>query len=248
MKTVKQNTRLKKPVLAATALLVIAAAACGIYLSDFYHAEIPAAEAFAPASTIETHTDSEGNLVFAPKHANTGLVFYPGGKVEHLAYAPLMQAFAERGILCVLVEMPFHLAVFDSNAAEGLPQQYPDIESWYIGGHSLGGSMAAAYLETCPEAFEGLLLLGAYSTADLSQTDLRVLSVYGSEDLVMNRENYEQNKVNLPEDFEQTILEGGCHAFFGMYGAQEGDGTPTISNEEQITLTADAFAAMVQRP
>ena len=30
-----------------------------------------------------------------------------------------------------------------------------------------------------------------------------------------------------------------------MYGAQEGDGTPTISNEEQIEKTADEIAALI---
>ena len=88
------------------------------------------------------------------------------------------------------------------------------------------------------------MLLGSYSTADLSETDLAVLSVYGSEDLVMNRENYALYKENLPSDFTELILDGGCHPYFGMYGAQEGDGIPRITNEEQIRMTADAIAAL----
>ena len=106
--------------------------------------------------------------------------------------------------------------------------------------------MAAAYIEDCDEAFEGLILLGSYSTADLSEDELSVLSIYGSEDLVMNREKYEENKGNLPLDFEEIVIEGGCHAYFGMYGAQEGDGVPSITNEEQIVLTAEAIAKFVQ--
>lgn len=165
--------------------------------------------------------------------------------MEHTAYIPLMQACSEQGILCVLVEMPFRLAVLDVNAADGIQEQYPQIESWYIGGHSLGGSMAASYLSEHADSFEGLVLLGAYSTADLSAGDLEVLSVYGSEDGVMNREKYVQNKTNLPADFMENVVEGGCHAYFGMYGAQDGDGIPTITNEEQICLTADAIASMM---
>ena len=88
------------------------------------------------------------------------------------------------------------------------------------------------------EDYEGLILLGAYSTADLSETDLDVLSVYGTEDKVMNQKKYDTYKSNLPDDFSEVVLEGGCHAYFGMYGAQEGDGKPEISNEEQIFLTA----------
>ena len=105
--------------------------------------------------------------------------------------------------------------------------------------------MAAAYLAEEADDFEGLILLGSYSTTDLSETELSVVSIYGSEDLVMNREKYETSKANLPDEFSEVVLDGGCHAYFGMYGAQEGDGTPVISNEEQIALTVDAISEMV---
>jgi dienelactone hydrolase len=186
-------------------------------------------------------TDENGYLIFEPEQIENGLIFYPGGKVEHTAYIPLMEALASEGTLCILVKMPFRLAVFDSNAADGLQENYPEVESWYLGGHSLGGSMAASYLSKHAKVFDGLILLGSYSTADLSDLDVEVLSIYGSEDLVMNRENYEENKKNLPDDFKEVIIDGGCHAYFGMYGAQEGDGVPAISNEEQIARTVEAI-------
>jgi pimeloyl-ACP methyl ester carboxylesterase len=113
-----------------------------------------------------------------------------------------------------------------------------------MGGHSLGGSMAASYVSKHTEDFVGLVLLGSYSTADLAGSGLKVLSVYGSEDQVMNREKYEKYRSNLPEDFVERVIDGGCHAYFGMYGAQKGDGIPTISNETQINITADAIADM----
>ena len=227
------------------ATVIILFVACGIYVNDYYHADMDAIEAFAVENPVEMWSDTEGNLVFEPEHATAGFIFYPGGKVEYTAYIPLMKALASEGILGVLVEMPFQLAVLDIDAAKGIPEQYPQIEHWYMGGHSLGGSMAAAYLEEKTEEFEGLILLGSYSATDLSETDLSVLSIYGSEDLVMNREKYVSSKENLPDEFSEVILEGGCHAYFGMYGAQDGDGTPEISNEEQIALTVDAIAKMV---
>lgn len=150
-----------------------------------------------------------------------------------------MQKLADKGVLCMVPKMPFNLAVLDVNAAEGLQDNYPEIEDWYIGGHSLGDAMAASYLGKNTEDFDGLILLGAYSTADLSGTDLDVLSIYGSEDGVLNKEKYEANKVNLPADFEEDVIEGGCHAYFGTYGEQKGDGVPQISNEEQMQITAD---------
>ena len=156
-----------------------------------------------------------------------------------------MQACAEKGILCIIVEMPFHLAVFDINAANGIQEEYPQIEHWYMGGHSLGGSMAASYLAKHPDEYEGLILLGSYSTADLSDNELEVLSIYGSEDQVLNREKYNDNIGNLPKEFTEIVIEGGCHAYFGMYGAQDGDGTPSISNSQQILQTAAYIAQMI---
>ena len=217
--------------------LALILGACALYLGDYYQADKKAIAAFSPLSTREVEVIEEDNLVFKPKDAKTGFIFYPGGKVEYTAYVPLMKELASRGILCVLVEMPFHLAVFDVNAADGIQAQYPEIENWYIGGHSLGGAMAASYLEVHADEYDGLVLLGAYSTVDLSKTELKTLCVYGSEDKVMNREKYEANKSNLPTGFSEFVIQGGCHAYFGMYGEQEGDGTPTISNVSQIYTT-----------
>ncbi len=227
------------------ALLMILAVISGIYLGNYYHADMDAIEAFAFDNPIEMQAE-DGKIIWQPKNASSGVIFYPGGKVEHTAYIPLMEELASEGILCILVEMPFRLAVFDMDAANGIQEQYPEIENWYIGGHSLGGAMAASYLSECTEEYEGLILLGSYSTVDFSDEDLSVLSVYGSEDLVLNREKYDECKVNLPEDFKEVVIDGGCHAYFGMYGEQKGDGTASITNEEQIQMTADAVVDMIK--
>lgn len=233
-------------IIITSVLLVVAIlfASCALYLGDYYRADTKAIGAFLPEGT-SWKEEPDGTIVFEPNNAKAGFIFYPGGKVEYTAYLPLMQACASRGILCVLVEMPFNLAVLDVNAADGVCERYPEIEKWYIGGHSLGGSMAASYLADNSEDFEGLILLGAYSSSDLSDTGIDVLSVYGSEDKVLNREKYEENKPNLPNGCKELVIEGGCHAYFGMYGAQDGDGTPTVTCEEQINATADAISEIM---
>jgi len=226
-------------------VLAIIAGACTVYLGSYYRADNEAIGAFLPQGTMWKE-EPDGTIVFEPEGATKGFIFYPGGKVEYTAYVPLMQACAEKGMLCVLVEMPFNLAVFDISAADGIQKKYPEIEDWYIGGHSLGGSMAASYLADHAKDYEGLILLGSYSATDLSDTDLAVLSIFGSEDKVMNREKYEENKSNLPSDFTEFVMDGGCHAYFGMYGAQDGDGVPAITNEEQIRLTVENIVKAVR--
>ena len=107
--------------------------------------------------------------------------------------------------------------------------------------------MAASYVSTHSEDFKGLILLGAYSTSDLSESELDVLCLHGREDKVMNREKHDKCLANLPSDAIESEIEGGCHAYFGAYGWQEGDGQPTISVEEQIRITANSIYELMTR-
>lgn len=256
---------MKKKILAGiAAVLIILAAACGFYIQDYYHASEEAVLAAGKAAADYTcHHGKETVVLIPSKEAAaqldgpTGLIFYPGGKVEYTAYAPLMEALAERGILTILVKMPANLAVLDMGAAEVHLAEFPDIENWYIGGHSLGGSMAASYAAEHAEYLDGLLLLASYSTADLKESGLDVLSIYGTEDGVLNMSKYDEYRQNLPEGkpgdedgkaggTAELIIEGGNHAGFGDYGVQEGDGEASISGETQRELTAEAFMDILQ--
>ena len=215
---------------------------CWAYAADYYHADDVVVAAMSPAAGVAVK--QKGNtLVFIPEDAETGLIFYPGGKVEYTAYAPLMRALADNGVLGVLVRMPLNLAVLDVNAAKGIPEQYPKIKHWYIGGHSLGGSMAASHAVKNASAYDGFVLLASYSTADLRTSGLPVISIFCSEDGVLNMEKYAEYRRNLPAAFEEHIIEGGCHAGFGSYGPQDGDGVPTMTGEEQIAETVRLLTA-----
>ncbi len=233
--------KLKILLISLLCVAVVCGGAVGIYSADYYRADVLAVSAGSSIEGVSVNHGADNEMVFMPENPEHGLIFYPGGKVEYTAYAPLMKALAKEGVLCVIAEMPLNLAVLDVNAADGIAERYPDIKSWYIGGHSLGGSMAATYALDNADKFDGLVLLASYSTADLTQTDLSVISVYGSNDGVLNMEKYEEYKTNLPERTVETVIDGGCHAYFGSYGAQKGDGTPTITAEEQLKLTLDAL-------
>lgn len=217
----------------------------GAYVGDYYTAEVTAVTAMAGSETVSVQK-MDKMTVFTPENPTAGLLFYPGGKVEYTSYAPLMLALAERDVLCVLIQMPCNLAVLNPNAAEGISEQFPEIENWYIGGHSLGGSMAASYGAKHPGQLKGLVLLAAYSTVDLTGSGLNVLSIYGSEDGVLNMEKYESCRGNLPETRVEIVIPGGNHAGFGSYGAQDGDGKASISSAEQIPYTAERIAEFVK--
>ena len=229
-------------------LLAVIIGASAIYVNDYYHADNNAISLYDSVldnltGNVEVQKVTKtslkgGDIAYVPETIAKGMIFYPGGKVEYTAYEPLMKKLASQGILCVLVKMPCNLAVLDMNAANGIQDQYPEVTEWYIGGHSLGGAMAATYVSKHTSEYAGLVLLGAYSTKNISNSGLKVLSIYGSEDRVLDRDKYEKNKTNLPEDYKEYVIYGGCHAYYGMYGAQDGDGIPSITNTLQIDKTA----------
>ena len=227
-------------------VILILGAGCIIYVNDYYHADELALEYIEQPLTGTSVSVSDDVIVVSPDDVtdiDTGFIFYPGGKVEYSAYVPLMEKIASNGAVCFIVKMPCNLAILGISRADKILDEHPEISSWYIGGHSLGGAAAAMYLEDNAEKFEGLLLLGAYSSTNLSDTGLSVLSIYGSNDGVLNREKYESDKVNLPDDFTELVIDGGCHAYFGSYGEQSGDGEAEITAEEQQDITAAETAA-----
>ncbi len=230
------------PVIIIAAVIIVSA----VYLSDYYRADAAALETIDGSGNMVEVEDIENAVYFIPDEINAGFIFYPGGKVQAEAYAPLMKMCAEEGILCVLEKMPFNLAVFKPNAADGTEEKFPEVESWYIGGHSLGGVMAAKYVSNHADEYNGLILLASYSTSDISNTGLEVLSVYGSEDGVLNMDSYKENKKNLPDDLKEQVIDGGCHAYFGSYGKQKGDNEPQITNEEQIDITAEIIGEFIE--
>lgn len=237
---------MKKILAVVLALVLVLAAAAGLYINDYYRTDAAQSAAVIGDLQYGSKIWDDGTLANFPEDQDydAAVIFYPGGKVEYTAYEPLMALCAREGVLCLLVEMPGNLAVLDMNAAERVRKLYPEVEHWYLAGHSLGGSMAASFAAE-HDWVDGVILLAAYSTADLGETP--VLSIYGSEDQVMNREKYDKYRENLPDNCTEVILAGGNHAFFGVYGPQEGDGEATISNQDQIIAAAERIVEFVMK-
>ena len=234
--------KMKKGFLIGLAVVLAVSMGFGVYAGQYYHADLDAIQDQSVHVSYERMDRLEdGSLVFYPAEYDSAVIFYPGGKVEALAYIPLMERLAQEGVLAVLMPMPFNLAVLAKNAAAEIPELFPEVEHWYMAGHSLGGSMAAAFASENTSWVEGLVLLAAYSTEPLT---VPVLSIYGSEDGVLSMEKYEQYRSNLPV-LTELVIDGGNHAGFGLYGSQEGDGTATLTNLEQIDRTAAAIAGFV---
>lgn len=207
----------------------------------------PAAETALVTDSAVT-VDSSRWLVFKPSaEATTGLIFYPGGKVNPAAYAPLARAAAEAGYLAVIVPMPLNLAILDTSAADAVIDAFPSVEHWALAGHSLGGSMAARYAAANPDKIDGLALIAAFSDVDLSGSGIATRVIYGTRDGLATVEEVEGGASLLPADAAWVKIDGGNHGQFGWYGEQAGDNPATISHEEQAAQTTDALLALLAR-
>jgi pimeloyl-ACP methyl ester carboxylesterase len=188
-------------------------------------------------------------LVFRPAGASpaVGLILYPGGRVDPRAYAPPARKLARERFLVVIVPMPLNFAVFAPDRAAEVMATYPEIRDWAVGGHSLGGAMAARFAYQNPAAVQGLALWAAYpaSTDDLSSQDTQVTSIYGTRDGLTTAEEIVASRLLLPADTAWVAIEGGNHAQFGWYGPQSGDEPATISREEQQPQVVAATLALL---
>jgi hypothetical protein len=191
----------------------------------------------AMVSTSEVIVEEYTWLVFQPVDTpiNTGLVIYPGGRVDPRSYAPAAKQLAEDGFLVVIVPMPFNLAIFGWQKAGEVIENFPEIDHWVVAGHSLGGSMAARYAIRKPTDVDGLVLWAAYpaSSDDLLNSNLIIMSIYGTNDGLITEQDITNSSLLLPENTSWVAIDGGNHAQFGWYGDQAGDNPASISREKQ---------------
>ena len=245
-----KRKRMKRFLIAMGIVIAVLAAGFAWYVNDYSHADDDAlaavADAEGAADGVTVQTLAGGEIAFVPAHANAGLIFYPGGKVQPEAYAPLLTKCAQEGILCVLVKPLFNLAIFDVDAASGIEKQFPEIDEWLIGGHSLGGVTASMYLANHDGEFSGIVFLAAYPSEDLSNVDVRALSIVGNNDGVLDRKKYNEAESKMPSHVQEVVIDGGNHANYGNYGTQANDGEATISREDQQTQTAIAIADLAE--
>ena len=166
--------------------ILILVAVFSIYFGNYYHA-VNVDEYLESNDKVLVNDDNYISFIPKDNEIKGGIIFYQGAKVENKSYSELMYKLALEGYATFIVDMPFNFAIFGVNKADEIIKDY-DIDNWYLMGHSLGGAMATSYVSQNTDKIAGLILLASYSTEDLSDT--KVLSIYGSNDLVLNMEKY----------------------------------------------------------
>lgn len=190
-----------------------------------------------------TVTQHDGYITFEPVNQRTtiGFIFYPGGRVDYRAYAPVLRKIAEQGMFVALVKVKLNLAFFDINAADKVVAENLQIERWGIGGHSLGGVAAAVYTKDHLDTIRAITFWASYPADDsLKNTNILVTSIYGTNDGLSSGGDIERSKELLPAHTKYVAINGGNHGQFGSYGTQAGDNPAGISAEEQWNQIAEA--------
>lgn len=176
---------------------------------------------------------------------DTAIIFYSGAKVDPVAYSPLCSNIAHMGIDVYIMKMSLYFPLLNINAADKIASlnKYHNL---YMMGHSLGGTTAALYLSnTKYTSFKGIIFLASYPNKKLNDS-YKCLSIYGTNDLVLNKTEYNKNISNFPVNYKEVIIEGGNHSNFGDYGHQRRDGVATISKEEQINITKQEIINFIE--
>jgi len=212
----------------------------GIYVSDYSHSDSTALSYINGSGNVSVTHESNG-LFIDGKGNDTALIFYPGAKVEYSAYLPLMNQIAAQGVDVYLVQMPFNLAFFGQNSADDIIKN-SNYSHYIMSGHSLGGVAASGYASK--HDVDGLVLLAAYPSEEI---DKPTLSIYGSEDKVLNLKSYNDAKPLIKANFTEHIINGGNHAQFGNYGIQKGDGNAGINSTLQQNETASEIINFINK-
>lgn len=238
----EQQDVLNKKLLGTIVLIIVTLAAVlgvVIYVLDYYPADGNTDYISEGPYNVGVMDFGDGLKAFEPSTLTEyGVIFYPKSKMEAEAYYPLMRSLAARGVVCMVAEAPARMSALGKDAAYGMNMRYPEITKWYIGGHGDSAKTAAAFAAENTDFVTGVLLLGGYTSADLSGTGLRTVSVYGSKDGILDMKAYEKSKAKLPVSNAEYVIDGGCHTYFAACSLLSGDGTPDITFEQQIDAAA----------
>lgn len=216
----------------------------------------PALAAMASNAAV-TVVESPTQIVLTPTAtpSSLGVFFQPGAKVDARAYAAVLRPLAEAGHVVVITKQPLGIAFLAQDAFVNARRTFPLITGWVVGGHSLGGTVAAEIADDHDQdewaPVVGLLLYASYPARPMPRTlYARVLSISASNDGLATPAKIDAAKGRFSEFADYRVIQGGVHAFFGDYGPQSGDGVPTISHDDardQTVAATKAFLASLTR-
>lgn len=242
----QKKRKINKNIFKAVAVVVIIALVSSLaWLLNAYEPQDIARENLVSNSEVKVVEGDITEFISKDVVSNTGVIIYPGARIDVKAYAPLANRLAQNGYKVFAVDMPFNMAIFSSHKADKVIEENKDIENWVIVGHSLGGAMATNAIST-NNKIKGIVYLASYPSGDkIKDSGAKVLSIWGSKDGVINFDNMIKAKEDLPKDTEYVEIEGGNHSAFGDYGLQKGDTKSIIPENKQLDITVESICNFI---
>ena len=242
-KLMKNKTFKKYLIISVIAILAIIVISVFISFTNYRRATSDVKQYLKSTETVKVRETNSGYLFDGPGK-DSAIIFYPGGKVEPKAYAPLLSELAASGIDCFLLNVRFKIAMLDKNRADKVLNSNYDYSNWYLAGHSLGGVVASMYANKNDTRVSGLILLAAYPTSKVGN-NIKMLSIYGSDDGVLDMDKYTQAKKYESINNNEIVIIGGNHSQFGNYGLQKGDNEAVVSRSEQQATTVESIVKFI---
>jgi pimeloyl-ACP methyl ester carboxylesterase len=242
-------------ILCATIGVLVIGSYGWLFYSTDKNLAIPAPEALAALDGDPRIAVSSGDwLVMQPENsvATKGVILYPGANCDIRGYAPILKELAAAGYLVAVVSMPFDMAIFAPNRADDVRAAFPNISSWALIGHSMGGAMAGFYAHNNPEKIDVLIMWDAYppDSKSLKDAAFPVVHIHRADENGLPPEKFAKKRYLFPADSEWHGIPGGAHMYFGSFvgGGYVESRQPTIARDEQheivITETLAALASM----
>ena len=231
------NKRIRKKKIWMIAAIVIAVML--LVAAFFYTPALPEA-----AEIAKQMKDVDGDLYFYGD-SGVGFIIYPGAKADERSYAYIAQQLNAEGHTAVIPNIPLHMSVWGPEQGLEIIEDNPEVEKWFLIGHSLGGLPISQIAAKQPEKLEGIAFVASLMICDLSDTDLSAIRITAEHDSVMPDKMMESNLDYLPENSTSVMIEGANHNQFGAYWHPGFDGKATITWKEQqdqmISLILDFF-------
>lgn len=231
-----RKERIKKRILSVLAILLVGiVVGFFIWISNYYCLDSESEKALISDTSVEVKIEKDC-IYYTPKNITPkkGFILYPAAKVDARSYVKLCKLIAQNGYEVVTVDMPLNISLLGKNEANHIIDKYKNIDTWVIGGDSLGGVMAAKYAAENIDKIDGVVLISSYPVdSDLKDINMDVLSIWGSKDSVVDFQSLIDAKSKLPDKTSYVEIEGANHSQFGNYGMYKGDSKALISSKDQ---------------
>lgn len=202
------------------------------------------------ALDIVSKMDKVGNDYYFRGDSGVGFIIFTGAKMDEKSYAYIAELLHKEGHTVVLPKFMFHMSSTGTNRGIEIMESNPEIEKWFLIGHSIGGMPISRIAVQKPANLQGLAFLASYVSTDLSELDVSAIHIMASNDNFYSEKQRAEERLDyLPKNSTVITIEGASHQGFGAYDSWGDRGGATLPWKEQqkqaVRMMLDFFDAQI---